>query len=222
VKKLERLDEATTPDGTVLTLFRHDGAYSIRVDGVELMSTRRHHSEEKLAELVCLPLRERSDAQVLIGGLGFGFTLKAALRSLAHDACVVVAELVAGVIAWNRNPDYALAAESLRDPRVDLRQEDVANVLRKSPGRFDAIMLDVDNGADALTHAGNAQLYRHTGIQLAVAALRDNGRLAYWSAKGDAAFEDALRDAGLTVEVSTVRAHSTSGTWHTLIVARAA
>jgi spermidine synthase len=189
---------------------------------VELMSTRRHHSEEKLAELVCEPLKQRRDVHVLIGGLGFGFTLKAALRSLAPDARVVVAEIVAGVIAWNRNPEYALAAALLSDARVDLREDDVANVLKKSTGQFDAIMLDVDNGAEALTHAGNAQLYRHTGIQLAAAALRDNGQLAYWSANGDAAFEDALRDAGLAVEVSTVRAHTTSGTWHTLFLARAA
>ncbi len=222
MKKLERLDEATTPDGTILTLFRHDGAYSIRVDGVELMSTRRHHSEEKLAELVCAPLRERRGARVLIGGLGFGFTLKAALRSLAPDARVVVAELVAGVIAWNRNPDYALAADALADERVDLRQDDVAHVLKESRGQFDAIMLDVDNGAEAMTHEGNAQLYRYTGIAMATAALRAGGRLAYWSAKGDPAFEESLRDAGLTVEVRTVRAHATSGAWHTLLLAHAA
>ena len=222
MKKLERLDEATTPDGTILTLFRHDGAYSIRVDGVELMSTRRHHSEEKLAELVCEPLRERRGARVLIGGLGFGFTLKAALRSLASDAKVVVAELVAGVIAWNKNPDYDLAGSALLDARVDLRQDDVAHVLKRSRGQFDAIMLDVDNGAEAMTHEGNAQLYRYTGIVMAAAALRPGGRLAYWSAKGDSAFEESLRDVGLEVEVRTVRAHATSGTWHTLYLARAA
>ena len=221
MKKLERLDEARAPDGTVLTLFRHDGAYSIRVDGVELMSTRRHHSEETLAELVCVPLRERRGARVLIGGLGFGFTLQAALRSLAPDARVVVAEIVAAVIGWNRNPSYALSGASLDDPRVELRQEDVAKVLRRNKDTFDAIMLDVDNGADALTHAGNAQLYRHTGIQMAMAALRSGGVLAYWSAQGDASFEEALHDAGLVVDVTKVRAHTTSGTWHTLFVARA-
>ncbi|MEP6732353.1 MAG: hypothetical protein ABJE10_17030 [bacterium] len=222
MKRLERLDAAITPDGTTLTLFRHDGAYSIRVDGVELMSTRRHHSEEKLAELACLPLRDKPAAQVLIGGLGFGFTLRAALRVLAADARVVVAELVAGVIEWNRNPAYELAATALSDPRVDLQQDDVAYVLKRNKGRFDAILLDVDNGADALTNAGNALLYRHVGIQLAAAALRPNGQLAYWSAKGDAQFEETLRDAGLNVEVKTVRAHATSGTWHTLYFACAA
>lgn len=201
-------------------LYRHDGAYSIRVDGVDLMSTRRHHSEDTLAELVCLPLRQAKDVRVLIGGLGLGFTLKAALRALAPDARVVVAEIAAEVIGWNMNPDYNLAAAALADGRVDLRHDDVANVLKQSRGQFDAIMLDVDNGAEPLTTSGNAQLYRHVGIQMAVAALRPNGRLAYWSANGDSHFEQSLRDAGLNVEVIRTRAHATSGTWHTLFVAR--
>jgi len=220
VKKVEHLDTATTPDGTVLMLYRHDGAYSIRVDGVDLMSTRRHHSEDTLAELVCLPLRQAKDVRVLIGGLGLGFTLKAALRTLAPDARVVVAEIAAEVIGWNMNPDYNLAAAALADGRVDLRHDDVANVLKQSRGQFDAIMLDVDNGAEPLTTSGNAQLYRHVGIQMAVAALRPNGRLAYWSANGDSHFEQSLRDAGLSVEVIRTRAHATSGAWHTLFVAR--
>jgi spermidine synthase len=221
VKRVERLGEATAPDGTVLTLYRHDGAYSIRVDGVELMSTRRHHSEDRLAELVCVPLGERPGVRVLIGGLGLGFTLRAALRALGADARVVVAEIVAGVIAWNRNPDYALAATALGDARVDLRHEDVARVLERSPGAFDAIMLDVDNGAAPLTTAGNARLYRDAGIRMAAAALRPGGRLAYWSAGGDEAFEAALRRAGLVVETARVRAHATAGGRHTLFVARA-
>ncbi|HKG90657.1 MAG TPA: hypothetical protein VKA84_02125 [Gemmatimonadaceae bacterium] len=221
MKRFERLGEATAPDGTVLTLYRHDGAYSIRVGTVELMSTRRHHSEEKLAELVCVPLRETASARVLIGGLGLGFSLQAALRSLGADARVVVVELVAGIIDWNRNPDYGLAAAALSDPRVELRHDDLANVLAESQGGFDAILLDVDNGAEALTTAGNARLYGRDGIRSATAALRPNGQLAYWSASGDPAFETALRRAGLTVETTRVRAHPTAGGWHTLIVARA-
>ena len=109
VKKLERLDEATAPDGTTLTLWRHDGAYLIRADGVELMSTRRHHSEDRLAEVGCAHLGDVPGARVLVGGLGLGFTLRAALALLPADAAVVVAELVEAVIAWNRHPDYALA-----------------------------------------------------------------------------------------------------------------
>ena len=203
-------------------LYRHDGAYSIRVDGVELMSTRRHHSEDALAERVCLPLQYSKDVRVLIGGLGLGFTLKAALRSLAPDARVIVAEIVAEVIGWNMNPAYALAFAALSDVRVDLRHNDVANVLKENVGQFDAIMLDVDNGAEPLTTSGNAQLYRHNGIRLAVAALRPTGRLAYWSANADSHFEESLRDAGLNVEVIRTRAHATSGAWHTLFLARVA
>jgi spermidine synthase len=218
MKPFRRLGEAMTPDGTVLALFEHDGAYVIRVNGVELMSTRRHHSEDALAELACRPLQERPDAHVLIGGLGLGFTLKAALRLLASDARVVVAEIVETVIEWNRNPDYPLAADALRDPRVEVLHEDVVRVLQQHPGGFDAIMLDVDNGADPLTTSGNAQLYGPTGIHLAVAALRPAGRLVYWSAGDDRSFEKSLRHAGLTVTVSHVRAHATSGPKHTLYV----
>jgi spermidine synthase len=220
VKRVERLGEAAAPDGSVLALYRHDGDYVIRVDGQELMSTRRHHSEDVLAELVCAPLAEREGARVLIGGLGLGFTLRAALRWLADDARVVVAEIVEEVIRWNRNPDYALASDALRDPRVDLRHDDVANILRANGDGFDAIMLDVDNGADPLTTRGNAGLYRAQGIRRAAAALRPGGRLTYWSAEPDAAFEKALRAAGLTVEVVRTRAHPGLKIWHTIYVAR--
>ncbi|WP_420124956.1 spermidine synthase [Longimicrobium sp.] len=222
MKRVERLGEAVAPDGSVLTLYRHDGAYSIRVGAHELMSTRRHHSEDVLAELVCAPLAEQEGARVLIGGLGLGFTLRTALGLLAADAQVVVAEIVDEVIRWNRNPDYALAADALADPRVDLRHDDVANVLQANPGGFDAIMLDVDNGAAPLTTRGNAGLYRAQGIRRAAAALRPGGRLAYWSADPDAAFEKALRGAGLTVQVERVRAHPTLKSWHTIFVARRA
>lgn len=222
MKKIERLDATTTPDGTVLTLYRHDGAYAIRVGGVELMSTRRHHSEDRLAELVCAPLQATPGARALVGGLGLGFTLTAALRILPADAQVVVAELVAGIISWNENPDYALAGAALRDTRVDLRHADVVTVLEENPGAFDAIMLDVDNGAEPLSTAANAPLYRIAGIRMASAALRPGGRIAYWSAGDDPTFATALRDAGLLVEVARARAHATSGGWHTLFVARAA
>lgn len=221
VKPTECLGTATAPDGTVLTLYRHDGAYSIRVGGVELMSTRRYRSEDRLAELTCGPLARTAGARVLIGGLGLGFTLRAALRALAPDAHVVVAELVAGVIAWNQTAAYGLAAEALGDPRVTLRHADVAEVLREARGTFDAILMDVDNGAEALTTAGNAPLYRAAGIRTAAAALRPGGCLAYWSAGTDAAFEAALRRAGLAVDAVQVRAHGTAGARHMLYVARA-
>ena len=218
MKKRERLGDARAPDGTEMTLWRHDGDYTISVGAVELMSTRRHHSEDALAELACAALRDRAGARVLIGGLGLGFTLRAALRLLPADARVVVAELVEEIVEWNRT--YGLADDALRDRRVELRHADVADVLRASRGEFDAILLDVDNGPDALTSSGNAQLYRATGIAAAVAALRKGGRLAYWSSSDDPGFAESLRDAGLTVETTRVRAHATAGPMHTLLVAQ--
>ncbi len=226
MKKLEHLAEARTPDGTVLALFRHDGDYLIRAGAAELMSTRHHHSEDRLAELGCAELRERTDARVLIGGLGFGFTLRAALRALPADAHVVVAELVRAVIDWNENPEYGLASGALGDPRVELRHADVAEVIRESAEQresasgFDAILLDVDNGPDPMTTSGNGGLYLDAGIRAAAAALRPGGRLVYWSAQENRKFERTLRRAGLTVETARVWSHGTSGTLHTLFVAR--
>jgi len=190
----------------------------IRVDGVELMSTRRHHSEDRLAELTCARLRDTPGARVLIGGLGLGFTLKSALQLLPDDATVVVVEIVADVIEWNRK--YSPSGAALDDPRVELVHDDVANVLRANAGAFDAIILDVDNGAEALTNASNARLYHASGIQLARKALRTDGRIAYWSASEDRKFERMLHGAGLTVEVVRVRAHATSGGFYTLFIAR--
>jgi spermidine synthase len=219
LKRFERLDETISPDGTVLSLYRHDGAYYLRVNGVELMSTRRRNSEERLAELVCAPLGRTEGARVLIGGLGFGFTLRAALRALGDDAQVLVVELLEAVIRWNTDPEYGLGADALADPRVTLRHADVADVLASGPGRFDGIVLDVDNGTDAVTTARNARLYRDEGIRTAAAALRPGGRLAYWSPGADPQLADGLRRTGLAVEATTARAHGTSGPRHVLYVA---
>jgi spermidine synthase len=219
MKKFERLDEAAAPDGTTLTLYRHDTDYFIRADGVELMSTRRHHSEERLAELVCEPLRHVERPRVMIGGLGFGFTLRAALRTLDADAEVIVVELVEAVIRWNRDPDYGLGGDALQDARVTLLHEDVAGVLAANAAGFDGIMLDVDNGTDALTSQRNAQLYRKAGIRKTVTALRPGGRLGYWSATEDRALADALSRAGMIVVATPARAHVTAGPLHMVYVA---
>lgn len=220
MKPLERLGIAHTPDGTRLDFYRHDGAYLIRADGVELMSTRRHHSEDRLAEVACNPLRDTVDARVLIGGLGLGFTLRAALRSLGPDATIVVAELVAEVIAWNANPAYNLSAEALADPRVRVVNDDVVNVLRANPAGFDAIMLDTDNGPDGMIMQESARLYSAVGVARTIGALRPGGVIVYWSVGDDPQFVTALRHAGREVETLRVRAHETSGPMHTLYVAR--
>ncbi|GAB1343648.1 polyamine aminopropyltransferase [Gemmatimonas sp.] len=219
MKPLERLGEAKTPDGTVLQLYRHDGAYLIRADGVELMSTRRHLSEDKLAEVACAPLKATRGARVLIGGLGLGFTLREALRHLGPDAEVVVAELVAEVIEWNANPDYALSSEAMADPRVRIVHDDVSNVLRKNVGGFNAIMLDTDNGPEGMIMKENSRLYAVRGIANTMAALRPNGTIAYWSVGDDPDFERSLQNAGLQVKAMKVRAHATSGPYHTLYIA---
>jgi len=219
MKPLERLGQARTPQGTVLALYRHDGAYTIRADGVELMSTRRHLSEDRLAEVACEPLRDRAGARVLIGGLGLGFTLRAALALLPADAEVVVAELVAEVIEWNLDPRWGLSVEALADPRVRLEHGDVTDVLRASPGAFDAIMLDTDNGPDGMLISENSALYAARGVATTVAALRAGGRIVYWSVGDDPRFVSALRRARLGVRELRVRAHDTAGPMHVLYVA---
>lgn len=219
MKRHERLGEAQTPSGTRLELIRHDGAYLIRADGIELMSTRRHLSEDRLAEVACARLADVPKARVLIGGLGLGFTLRAALDHLHVDAEVVVAELLAEVIAWNANPEYALSADAMRDSRTKVVHDDVIHVLAANPEGFDGIMLDTDNGPDGMLMAENGALYARLGIETTVKALRPGGVIAYWSVGDDPAFARALRSSRLRVEVVRVRAHDTTGPMHTLYVA---
>jgi spermidine synthase len=219
MKRFERLAEARTPNGTLIALYRHDGAYLIRADGVELMSTRRHLSEDRLAEVACAPLQEVPRARVLIGGLGLGFTLRAALRQLREDAEIVVAELLAEVIAWNTDPRYGLSVEAMSDPRVRVVHDEVIDVLRANPDAFDAIMLDTDNGPDGMLMSENASLYATRGIGDTVAALRAGGSIVYWSVGDDPGFAGTLRGSGLAVRTLRVRAHDTAGPMHTLYVA---
>ena len=220
MKPFERLGNARTPDGSLLELYRHDGSYLIRANGIELMSQRRHLSEDRLAEVACVGLKDKPGARVLIGGLGLGFTLRAALKELADDAEVVVAEFLADVIEWNTNPEYGISVETLKDPRVRVVHDDIVNVLRDHAGQFDAIMLDTDNGPDGMIMSENARLYAQRGIATTVAALRPPGIITYWSVGDDPAFAHALRGSGLLVETLRVRAHDTKGPMHTLYVAR--
>jgi spermidine synthase len=218
MKPTRLLGRAAAPDGTPITLHEHDGTLSIRAGGSELMSTRQHHSEERLAELACAGLRERPRVAVLIGGLGLGFTLRATLGHVAADATVVVAELVPEVIAWNRDPAFGLAADVIDDPRVEIVAGDVADVLAGSRGRFDCVMLDVDNGARGLTAAANDGLYLAAGLGVARAALKPRGRLAVWSAGADPRFAARMEEAGFAVEVVKARTHPTGGGWNSIFV----
>jgi len=221
MKKTILLDQATTPDGKPMTLHEHDGVFMIRVKGVELMSTRQHHSEERLAELACSQIGPPAlGTRVLIGGLGMGFTLRAALASLSPDAAVVVVELMPAVIAWNRNPAYGLAADVLKDPRVEIIEGDVTDLLRESRGRFDAIILDVDNGASGLTMAANSRLYSTSGLSMIKSALKPDGCLAVWSANDDPAFVERMRQCGFTVTVERAKAYSGGSSRNSLFIGR--
>jgi spermidine synthase len=217
MKKWNILEQASTPDGSKLALVEHDGEYLLRVNGRELMSTRRHASELRLGEVACRGLGAR--ARVLIGGLGLGFTLRGALAVLGPGAEVVVAELMPEVVAWNRNPAYPLAAAELADPRVSVAVADVFLVLGRE-GPFDAIMLDADNGTTAMMTGGNRALYEARGLERVRAALGPKGSVVYWSAGPDPSFERALRAAGFEVRREEVRAWGSGGPRHVLIIGR--
>jgi spermidine synthase len=219
MKPFETLDTFVTPTGQRLTLHHRDGDYYIDLDGHELMTTRAHDSESALGTLACERLRGVRRPRVLIGGLGLGFTLKASLDALPEDAEVVQSEVFEVVAGWHRRHLGALAVP-LDDPRVRVRIGDVFELVRRHEGpRWDAILLDTDNGPDALCIAGNASLYDEAGIELMRAALQPGGTLAVWSAHPDAAFVRRLRRAGFHVRQHTVRGHRRKGPRHTIVLA---
>lgn len=208
------LGETVTADGTVLNLNRRGNEYVILANGKSLMSSAMYGSEEALATFACGPERTLEEPCVLIGGLGMGFTLRATLDLLPPDAMVVVAELLPAVVEWNRGPLGPLAGHPLKDKRVRIEIGDVAATLRSGPGKFDAVLLDVDNGPTALTASDNAWLYGDRGIAAAFAALKRDGVLAVWSARDDHKFEKRLRYGGFTVQVERVRGRLKKGGPH--------
>ncbi len=197
MKPTLKIAAARTPDGEELALFRHDADYSIKVDRQELMTSRAHESELELARLGCARLRERPDPAVLIGGLGMGYTLRAALDVLKPGATVVVSELMPAIVEWNENYFGELNGHPLRDRRVTLRLGDVAALIRGAEHAFDAILLDIDNGPRAFTSESNGRLYGGEGLQAIMRALTAKGCLALWSVSGDPAFERRLQQARL-------------------------
>jgi spermidine synthase len=211
VKPWELLGQTTTPDGSDMALTRRDSEYVILVGGRSLMSSRMHGSEEALATLACRRLRTVDEPCVLVGGLGLGFTLRATLDLLPPHASVVVAELVPAVVEWNRGPLGPLAGHPLADKRVTIEVGDVAATLRASRNRFDAVLLDVDNGPAALTASDNAGLYDDRGLAAARAALKVGGVLAIWSAGEHRKFEQRLRYGRFTVDVARVRGRLKKG-----------
>lgn len=216
------LGEAPIPGSEQsLSLFQGKDDFFIKISsgGGELMSTRKHGSEDALGALPCRRLRNRDSARVLIGGLGMGFTLAAVLKEVGTDAEVTVAELIPEVVEWNRGPLGERSGYPVDDPRTKIHVGDVSKLLRSKRGYYDVIALDVDNGPEGLTKSSNDWLYTTPGIVAAQEALTPDGILAYWSAGPDQAFHDRLRRCGFLVEEVSVFAHGNKGARHTIWLA---
>jgi len=215
------LGEAPIPGSEkTLLLYKGKDDFSIKISGgFELMSTRKHASEDALGSLPCKRLKQADAARVLIGGLGMGFTLAAVLKEVGAGAEVTVAELIPEVVEWNRGTLGDFSGRPLDDSRARVHIGDVAKLLRTSRECFDVIVLDVDNGPEGLTKRANDWLYTMSGIAAAQGALSPTGILAYWSADPDPAFHDRLRCCGFLVEEVSVFAHGNKGTRHTIWLA---
>lgn len=212
-RQWDLLGEARIPGTSkILSLYQGKDDFFIRLPGGhELMSTRKYSSELALGSVPCKRVQNPDNARVLIGGLGMGFTLAAALKELGEQAVVTVAELIPEVVEWNRGPLGERSGYPLNDPRTRVFTGDVAKLLKNSKACFDVIALDVDNGPEGLTRSSNDWLYSLAGITAAQNALAPGGLLAYWSAGLDADFHDCLRSCGFLVEEISVRAHGNKG-----------
>ena len=199
MKPTIKIAETLTPDKSTLILYEHDGSYSMKVDRNELMNSRQNESELELARLGCERLEGQREPTVLIGGLGLGYTLRQTLDMLSSKATVIVAELLPAVVQWNQDIVGHLNNHPLKDKRVTVKTMDVATVLAQSGIKFDAILLDVDNGPEAMTSASNNKLYSKGGIRNCLQALNSKGCLAIWSASKDIGFEHRLRRENLHV-----------------------
>jgi spermidine synthase len=219
VKPIELLGLTRTPEGEEMKLTRHGTEYVISAGGQTLMSSRTHGSEEALAMFACARARTLEAPRCLVGGLGMGFTLRAALDLLPPAATLIVAELVPALVEWNRGPLGPLARHPLRDKRVAIEVGDVGAILRAQRNLFDAVLLDVDNGPAAFTASNNADLYGDRGLAAARAALKPGGLFAVWSSREDRRFEQRLRRAGFDVTVERVRGRpKKGGPRHTIFV----
>jgi spermidine synthase len=208
------IDTAAIPGGGALRLKRRGSEFSIMLGDNELMNSRLSGSEEALATLSAAKIGRNVAPKMLIGGLGMGFTLRAALKTLPPLARVEVAELVPAVIAWARGPIAEVFAGSLEDSRVKIREGDVGQMIRSESAAYDAILLDVDNGPDGLTRKANDGLYDGPGLAAAFKALKPGGVLAVWSSGPDEDFSKRLRKAGFAVEELRVRAGRSKGARH--------
>jgi len=218
LKPTTELGRVTTPDGSELRLTERDGEYLILLKGYPLMSSRAHGSEEALADLACGRLRTAKRPSVLVGGLGMGFTLRAALDLMPPSGSVTVAELIPEVVEWNRGPLAELAGRPLEDPRTRLEIADVGAVIRAGAGRFDAILMDVDNGPEAFTFDANSGLYSAAGLAAIHRALKAGGTMALWSSFDDRGFVGRLNRHGFQARAQRARAHGGKGWRHTIFL----
>lgn len=201
--------EAETAEGAKLTLHRRGQEFFLRVNGQALMGTNAPESERMLAELGCAGLRGKRGVRVLIGGLGFGFTLRAVLELLGEDGLVEVAELLPEVVAWNREHLAEVNGLLVDEPRVRVVLGDVYELMLKGEAeRYDAILLDVDNGPVAMVQEGNGRMYQADGLAMIGRVLKPGGCVAFWSASGDPAFVRRLAKAGFAVQVEAVKAYA--------------
>ena len=217
----EEIDRAEVPghEGEVI-LLKRGTEFSIRTAGTELMNSRRHGSEDALAELTYSRIKRISRLRILIGGLGMGYTLAAALKQSEPDTLITVAELIPAVVRWNREQLGHLAGMPLDDPRISVQEEDVAETIRKRKSTWDAILLDVDNGPNWLTRKANDRLYGRSGLKTSFSSLRPEGILAVWSSGADKTFTHRLKQCGFQTETVTVAAHkSGKGSRHTIWLA---
>jgi len=197
-----KLAETTTPDGARLILYEHDGAYCIRINGQDLMHSSAVASELRLGELAAEALSSQRDSLCLLGGLGLGFTLKSLLEKCGKRAKVQVAELIPEIVDWNRNLLAHLNGSLLNDSRVEVLLQDVCTVIADSgPARYDALVLDIDNGPTAMVQKQNSRLYSRKGLQRIASVLKPEGRALFWSARSDPSFSERLSRAGFQGEV---------------------
>ena len=210
MKPRVRIAAARTPDGGEMVLYQHGRDFSIKINGQDLMNSRQHESELALARLGCAHLAGRKAPSILIGGLGMGYTLRQALDMLSPHAQVVVGELLGAVVEWNREFFGELNGQPLGDERVDLKTDDIVELISRSRDRFDAILLDIDNGPSAMTDSSNRRLYNREGIRVCHRALREHGCLAVWSAEPSKKFEQLLMSCSFHVRRFRVSAYKGS------------
>jgi spermidine synthase len=207
MKSTQIIASTVARDGSTLVLQEHDGEYVMRIDGSALMSTTASTSEQTMAELGCAGL-ESAAPRVLIGGLGFGFTLRRVLELVPADARVIVSELFPVIVEWNRIHLGSVNGELLDDARVAVKIVDVYYLLKGSSGRgFDTILLDVDNSPDPLVQEGNARLYSKRGLRMIQEALTEHGKVVFWSSSKDKRFEESLRKFFHSVEAVPAKSY---------------